>query len=236
MKKYVIKEIYNDDNYIYYESLKDDLILNFNESIFIGGNSQLDSINYDLIRALRDDIYDYSSYTVEYYYKNNLAAYIIESLKHFKRLSLKQALKIVALLKKYTSNYDIDLFIIESLQAMFNTRFEKTVMRGYCQSDWIYCYYAIDEIQSYFIQYIEAVLFNTGKEVFISNDMYDIDNIDIDDIDDGYYDYIVDDYDIDFKKERLASISGYDKNDIALYTIKDIKTYTTHKIIYDEVK
>lgn len=236
MRKYLIKQVYCDDNYIYYESLKDDILNNFNNDIFILSNRDNAGINDDLLKVLIDDLYSYSNYTLEYYYNNHYVNYIIDYLKPYKKLSLKQAINIMQLLKD--SDIKKDDFIIQALNIIFSGSFKIKLLQGFNQSDWLYMFYNSDNINNDFINYIESVLFNTGYEVFISNEKIDIDNIDdIDDIDiDGYYDYVIDYYNIDSLKDYLSSVIGCNKDDIALYTIKDIKTYTTHKIIYDEVK
>lgn len=236
-EKYIVKQVYCDDNYIYYESLKDDILNNFNNEIFILSNRDNAGINDDLLNILLNNLYNASDYEIEVYYKNSYVNYIIDYLKPHKKLSLKQAINIMQLMK----DKDIrkDDFIIKALNITFSGSFKIKLLQGYNQSDWLYMFYNSDNINNDFINYIESVLFNTGCEVFISSEKIDIENIDnIDDIDiDGYYDYVSDYYLIyDNLKDYLSGVIGCNKDDIALYTIKDIKTYTTHKIIYNEVK
>lgn len=237
MEKYIIKEIYNEENLFYFNDLKDDILENFNNDIFLLENRDNGGINDDLIYILINDLYEYSDYIIECYYKNHFVNYIIEKLKPFKKLSLKQAIKIMLLCKD--TSIKKDDFIIKALNIIFSSNFEKTTLRGYTQSDWIECFYNSDIIKYDFIQYIEAVLFNTGIEIFItyekiSDGKIDIDNLEMDH--DGYYEYIINYFSLEEKLSYIASVINCNKDDIKYYEIKDIKTITTHKIIYNEAQ
>lgn len=235
--KYIIKEIYNEYNDIYFDSVHDDIINNFNNDIFLLENRDNGGINDDLIKTLINDIYNYSDYTIEYYYNNHRVNYIIDTLKPFKRLSLKQAINIMLLCKD--TSIKKDAFILKSLNIIFNATYEMSLLQGYNQSDWIYCFYNSDIVNYEYIQYIEACIFNTGIEVFITNEKIDDSDIDIDDIEnnyDGYYDYMVNYFLFNDKLSYLAGVIGCNKDDIKYYEIKDVKTITSHKIIYNEVK
>lgn len=238
MKKYIIKEMYNEYNDIYFNSVCDDIKENFFNDIFLLENHDNGGVNDALIKTLINELYDYNSYTLEYYYKNHYVNFIIDTLKPYKKLSLKQAINIMLLCKD--TSIKKDDFILKALSIIFNATYKMSLLQGYNQSDWIYCFYNSDNVNYEFIQYIEACVFNTGLEVFISNDMIEIDdNIDIDNIDyeiDSYYDYMVNYFLLDDKLNYLAGVIGCDKKDIAYYEIKDVKTITTHKIIYNEVK
>lgn len=239
MEKYIVKEISCNDNYIYYESLKDDIESNFASDILIGLNKDYHGINSGLLDFIINNLLYYSNYEVETYYKNNIATYIIDEVRKYKKISLKQALSIAKIIKNSDCYYQSEKIkaITDILSVIYCKEYKNTCLRGYCQSDWIYCFYSKD-IEYTFIQYIEAVLFATGKEIYISNEKIDINNID--DINsfeyDGYYDYIVDyflDSDI---KEAIAEKIGCDIDDIAFYSIKSIKEITQQIITYNEMK
>ena len=238
MKKYLIKEIYNEYNSDYFDMVKDDIIDNFNSDIFLLENRDNGGINDDLIKLLINELYEYSSYELEYCYKNHYTSFIIDKIKPYKRLSLKQAINIMLLLKDNNINkYD---FIKKALSIIYNATYEMITLKGYCQSDWIKCFYNSNAVNYDFLQYIEAVIFNTGIHIFISSDKIEIDdNIDIDNIDyeiDGYYDYMVNYFLLDDKLKHLSNIIGCDKKEIAFYEIKDVKTITSYKVTYQEVK
>lgn len=235
MKKIIIKEIYNDDNYIYFDNIKYDIENNFNNDIFLIENRDNAGINDDLIHFIIDNIYNGSVYDLQNYYKNNIASFIIDNLKAYKKLSLKQALKIAGLLKD--NNINKENFIINTLNIMFSGDYTITTLRGYSQSDWIRCIYNQKTINYDFIQYIEACIFNTGIEVWISDDLIDDNDIDIDDIEnqhEGYYDYMVNYFLLDDKKSYISGMTGYKVDQLKYYEIKDIKTYTTTKVFYKE--
>ena len=236
--KYVCKEIYSEYNNSWFDSVVDDITCNFNNDIFLLENRDNGGINDDLIKVLINDLYEYSDYTVEYTYKNHYASYILDILKPYKKLSLKQALEIVVLLKN--NNIDKNEFIVKALSIIFNSDFTVTILRGYSQSDWIYCFYNKDVVSYNFIQYIEACIFNTGIELFIVDARLDnVDGLDVNELEniyDGYYDYMVNYFLLDDKKKYVASVIGCDVNELVYYEIKNISTKTviTYDVDYKE--
>ena len=232
-KKYIVKQLNCDDNYTDYKMLLNDITENFNNDIFIGGNRQLENINYDLIDNIYNNIINYSDYEIEVYYKNNMALYIIDYIKDHKKISLKQATEIIKIIKRDSDKYTT---ITDILSVIYCKKYKYTVLHGYCQGDWVYCYYSSD-IEYNFIQYIEAVLFNTGITLYISYDKIDIDNFNINNDDyDGYSTYIIDYFFKDEKIKEICDIIGCDSDEIAFFEITDIKKITTYKIEYTEVK
>ena len=219
---YYVKQLLCYDNSVYYEMLKDDLQDDYNIIIY---RRHYNGINSVVISDIIDNVLNYSTYEIESYYKNNVAAYLCDALKVYAHISLKNAIKLAQLLKTEKNS---DVIICATLQALFNKRYEATVLRGCCQDDWMTCYYAIDDIQYNYIKYIEAVLYNTGFEIMI----HEGDDIPVnaDDID-GYCDYIA------FNScDMLNDIAAYlntSKDNIKFYEIE--KTYTVTKIIYKEV-
>lgn len=219
---YYVKQLLSDDNSIYYDMLKDGLQGDYD---IITYRKHYDCINGDVIDAINEKILNYSNYEIEYYYKNNIASYIIDSLKAYSHLSLKKAIKLAQLLKTEKSD---DAIICATLQALFNKRYEVTVLRGCCQDDWMTCYYAIDDIQYDYIRYIEAVMFNTGFEIMI-HEGDDIPQT-ADDID-GYSDYIA--FNSCDMLDDIAAYLNTSKDNIKFYEIEKTVQYT--KIIYKEV-
>lgn len=236
MKKYIVKEIYNIDNSVYFETLIDDLKTNFENDIFIGFNRDFMSINFELINYIENNIIYINTYELETYYKNNYAIYIIETLKKYKNISVKQACKIIGILNRYNGN-DKKQLLCDILSVIFCNEYSYTILRGYPQSDWIYCIYKTS-IEHSFIQYIEAVLFNTGIEIYISNDPIETENIgNIDElVYEGFYDYIVNYFKDSEKIKAVSELVNCNENEIAFFSIKDVKTITTYKVIYNEVK
>lgn len=219
---YYVKQLLSDDNSIYYEILKDGLQGDYD---IITYRKHYDCINSDVIQYIYDNVINYSIYEIESYYKNNVAAYLCDTLKKYAHISLKDAIKLSQLLKTEKSD---NALICATLQALFKKRYEVTMLRGCCQDDWMKCYYAIDDIQYSYIQYIEAVIYNTGIEIMIHEG--DAIPSSVDDID-GYSDYIVSKHCnlIDDVAEYLNT----SKDNIKLYKIE--KTVQYIKVIYKEV-
>lgn len=224
MKKVLYaKQLYNESytNDVYFDVLVDDS--EYTNGFFIYGNSDYYGINSDIIKTILNKICNYSIYELETYYKNNLTFYVIDALKPYKKISLKNAIKLAKLLKDdKTSSSDVLCF---TLQVLFNKRYEKTTIRGDTRGEWQYLFYAIDEIDKNYIDYIEAVYFNSGYEIMIHVG----DNIPMgaDEIE-GFCDYVANIYNI---KDYLKQ--AYKVDDVVFYSIKDIKTITTYKINYE---
>lgn len=240
MKKYIIKELYNEyDNGIYFDMLKQDIIEGYSDSIFIGFNKEFIGVNDELINTIRYEIINYSDYVIEAYYKNNLSSFIIEQLKPYKNISLKQAIKIAQIARCasdnefYGSNYKA---ICEVLSIIYNKAFNCECLRGYSQGDWIYCFYSSD-INKQFIDYIEAVYFNTGIELYISDEPIDIPTDgNIDSVEyDGTGDYCVNYYKDELKK-YISDNYGIKDDEMIIYCIKNVRTITSYKIEYEEIK
>ena len=226
-KKYFAKQLLNDDNYIFFENLKDDINENYSNEIFIcwdhGG------INNALIDTLKSSILNASDYEITYYYKNNLVAYIIDALKQYKKLNVKKAINIAKNLNKiWNKEIDRNDFICSVLKEMFNAQYLHRVIRGCCQGDYADIYYNSDTVNYDFIEYIEGVVFNTGFII----EVHDSDNIptSADDIS-GYIDYIVYNGGLSFK-ECVAKNIGCKQDELVLYEIQD--TYTITKVNYIE--
>lgn len=218
--KYV-KQLLNNDNSLYYNDLKDGLQGDYD---IITYRKHYACINGDVIDTIIEKILNYSNYEIEYYYKNNIASYIIDSLKAYSHLSLKKAIKLAQLLKTEKSDNAI---ICATLQALFNKRYEVTVLRGCCQDDFIKCFYAADDIDYKYIKYIEAVLFNTGIEIMIHDDV----NIPTcaDEIQ-GYCEYLC--INGSDEKKEIAELLRIDINELKYWSIKN--TCTVIKCEYQE--
>lgn len=79
--------------------------------------------------------------------------------------------------------------LLSVLYLVTGKRWAFTTLRGCCQGDWIECLSCIDEMSRDVLDYIEAVLFNTGYELGVIEcaDDIDIENVDTSDVD--YWDY-----------------------------------------------
>ena len=220
---FYVKQLLSDDNSIYFENLKDSL--ENDNTIFIYRKSY-SGVNAELIQFIIDDIVNYCSYDVEFYYKNNLAAYLCDYCRKYHKITLKNAIALAKLLKSDASENDI---IKATLQALFNKRYEVTFIRGCCQDDWAKCFYAIDEINSKYLEYIEQVYFNIGVEIMIHDEKNTPSNAD--EIS-GYSDYIA-----QTSATLIDDVAEYlntSKENIVLYEIE--KTVQVTKVIYKEVR
>lgn len=221
-KKYYVVQLLNECNDIYFNELVDDDY--YGDKVFLY-RSGYNGINADVIKFIINNIVNFSQYDLEYY-KNNMAAYLIDELKPYKNISLKNAIKLAKIVK--SDNASENAVICASLQAIYNKRYELTVLRGYCQDDWIKCYYAIDELKPNQLREIEGIYFNTGVEIMI----HDGDNVPTcaDDVS-GCCVYIVPSH--ASLKDDIAELLGENKDDIVLYEIA--RTYKVTKIEYKEV-
>lgn len=226
MKTLYAKQLHNDYfNDAYYDMLVDDS--ECTNDFFIYGNKDFIGINGSVIKYIKDNIVNYSLYEVECCYKNNLCAYIIDYLKQFKKISLKNAIKIMQLLKSDDNNGSA--IICATLEAIYERKYEKTIIRGACQSDWDYLFYAIDYIDNEQRDYIEAVYFNSGYEIeyILIDNTRDKAPQCADDIE-GEYIYVASLWNIkDFLQKH------FNCDNVVFYEIKDIKTITTYKLNYE---
>lgn len=220
---FYIKQLLNDSNEFYYNMLKDDILSNYKESIFIY-YSKRSGINNDIIDVIKDSLINYSDYDVKYYYKNQLHNYIIDTLASYKRISLKDAIKIAAIIKKDDKSYNY--MTCDILSVIYKKRFEMTLLRGCCQGDVAYMFYDVDDVNIDFKNYIEGVIFNTGYEIMIHDD----ESIPLcaDDIQ-GYCEYII--YDYGSLKDSVARFLDTTPDNIVFYEIKN--TYTVLKVEYE---
>ena len=221
-EKYIVKAYYCDYETTFFDDFLYDIDENYKSDIFIGFNNEFVSVNFELIKTIDEDIINYSDYVVDVYYKNNLASYIIECLRKYKRISLKKALKIRAIVKDYEQRrtLDYDDMICEILSVIFNKHYEEKYLHGSLQRDWIKCYYS-EDVKSDYLNYVEGVFFNTGYEIKISREKHDISKIeDINDYDfEGYYDYMVDWLYSASTLQEIASIIGCNIDEMVVYDV-----------------
>ena len=243
VKKYVAFESENDDN-IYYdfliEDIENDSVLK--QGVFIGMNNQFKDINFDLIYQLNNSVISYSDYDLSVYYKNNFANLIIDAIKPYKKISLKQAIEIVKITNSYNNERKYDRYdtISKILSVIYCSKYDYSILRGCVQSDWIYCFYNTKTITNEKLAYIESVIFNTGIEIVISSDMLEVDTeSDSDDIRDMLYENCYENiythlWNIDDKKQYLANAMKCSVNDILYFAIDDAKTVTYTRYTYKQ--
>lgn len=231
-KKFLVKETYCDDNWIYFQDLKENIEANYKESLIIGFNSDFLGINTeisDLICKVIDAYY----YDIEMYYKKNYYAYLYDTLKPYKKIDIKTAYKIKKVADDYNGSSKCD-FIAEILSIMFKKNYNVACLRGCGQGDWIKCIYDTEKVSSEYLNLIEAVMFNTGIEIQVSCEKVNIDEIDINNTDgiDCYYDYIVDCWNIADKKKTVAENIGCSVDDVYYCSIDSVQEVKSYKIKY----
>lgn len=224
-KKVYARQVNCDDTSIY---MDDEGIFNSDIVIARKEYNRFYGYNVEGLKDVYDRIVNYSNYEVESYYKNNIAAYIIDNLRQYKKISLKQALKIADVLKDKNSNY-IDVFLAV-LSAIKNKEYGSITIRGCCQDDYATLFYVKKDMSFQLLQYIEAVYFNTGFEIMIHDD----NNIPIEADDICGYTFYTASYKVDDIKQEIADqFNNVNKDDVILYMIE--KTITIYKDIYKEV-
>lgn len=224
MKTY-IKQLNNEDNSIYYEDLKTSIEENDNSNIFIYFGRH-NGINIELLEVIKNmmDVYEYDA---EYSYKNNVAAYVFDTLKKYVKITLKTAMRIAYVLRHQDAS--VNQNICDILSMIYGCRYAMTTLRGYCQSDFAWMFYNVDAVKNDYIRYVEAVLFNTGVEVMVHDEENEPKNAD--DVS-GYTEYLV--YYGGSLKKCVCEALGYKEEDVVFYSIKDIKSYTVVKVDYQE--
>jgi len=242
-KKYVAFES-EIDSEIYFDFLVEDIENSdtLKNGLFIGMNSDFVSVNFDIVKTIDDDVLDYSDYDLQVYYKNNKANMMIDALKKYKSISLKQALKIAKIVDNYNNNrnknrYDV---ICDILSVVYCSVFDYAILRGCSQSDWIYAFYNTQTISLKYIAYVESVFFNTGLEIVVSSTPIEIDTeSDIDDIKDmilSEYDhenFYTSEWNIENRKIEVAKNIGCTTDDIIYFAITDSKVISYTKYSYE---
>lgn len=222
-KKVYAKIIDCDDTTIYCD---DDAIFNDRLCAVFKEYNQFSGFNYEIIKQLYNDIYNYSDYDLSSYYKNNLASLIIDNLKSIKRLSLKDGIELAQAIKKDMQFND---FACLALSKLYDGDYKHTTIRGCCQGDYATLYYDSKTINDDTVNYIEAVFFGTGTEVMIhegDRKPRDANHIE------GYTFYTAA-YSIDEIKKEIAQYENVNVNDVVLYTIKTRTSYTVTKYEYE---
>jgi len=244
VKKYVAFESENLDG-VYYDFLIEDIENDstLKNGVFIGMNKDFKDINFDLIKLLNNSVISYSDYDLSVYYKNNLANLIIDAIKPYKKISLKQALDIQKIVNQYNNERKYDRYdtISMILGVIYLSVFNYAIMRGCVQSDWIYCFYNTQTITNEKLSYIESVIFNTGLEIIVSSTPIEIDTkSDIDDIKDmvlcecNFDNIYTQIWDIDDRKKYIASLLNCNIDDVIYYAIDDSKVITYTKYFYKQ--
>lgn len=244
VKKYIAFENENIDG-VYYDFLIEDIENNdtLKNGVFIGMNKDFNDINFDLIKLLNNSVISYSDYDLSVYYKNNYASLIIDAIKPYKKISLKQALDIQKIVNQYNNERKYDRYdtISKILSVIYCSKYDYTILRGCVQSDWIYCFYNTQTIINERLSYIESVIFNTGIEIIVSSTPIEIDTeSDIDDIKDmilcecNFDNVYTQIWNIDDRKKYITSLLKCNIDDVIYYAIDDAKTISYIKYTYKQ--
>ena len=244
VKKYIAFESENIDG-VYSDFLIEDIENNdtLKNGVFIGMNKDFNDINFDIVNCVYNSVINYSGYDLSVYYKNNLANLIIDAIKPYKKISLKQALEIAIIVNDYNhiDRYDKCDAISKILGVIYCSKFDYAILRGCVQSDWLYCFYNTQTITNEKLAYIESVIFNTGIEIIVSSTPIEIDTeSDIDDIKDmilcecNFDNIYTQIWGIDERKQYIANLLHCDINDIIYYAIDDAKTISYIKYTYKQ--
>ena len=206
-------------------------------------NKDYKDINFDIVNAILNNVIDYSDYELQVYYKNNNACMVIDALKPYKKISLKQALKIVKIRDDFNKYRKYDRYdtISMILSVIYCNKFDYAIMQGTVQREWIYCFYNTQTIDNERLAYIESVIFNTGIEILVSSTPIEIDTeSDIDDIRDmiisecNYDNVYTHIWCIDDRKKYIASLLKCNIDDVIYYAIGDAETISYIKYTYTQ--
>lgn len=204
------------------------LDLCFPENIIVTGNRDFKShttVEYDTLM----ENYDRMAWDWENYHDCTLAELLASY--GFERLDGKTWTTVQRgkWRKLLESNYDFgdDEIILPALELITGIKWDVTCIKGYCQGDWQYMYYPVNQWDSNDIHRFESEYFNTGSEWHI-HDGENTPEKPEDVI--GYCEYFSDNMDIDDIKLYLANEHGVLVENVVLYvytgshSVADYKT------------
>lgn len=201
MKKYIATEVnpdfYDFENYYDEESAVYD-------KFWAGGNSDFKDLNPDLVvdlkKKLDDLVYDIDSLDFDNYDNEDdfqqevedTATYYVKAYDSEINLTDRELNYLIKLAYDFNEakSQDENEIICKVLELFYKERFITGTIAGSSQSDWMD--YICPKIMKDRVPYIEAVLFATGTEFYITDDKIEVDGLnleeDLHDLD-GYYDY-----------------------------------------------
>lgn len=221
-KKVYAKQLDCDDTTIYCD---DDAIFD-NVCVVFKEYNRFSGYNFQVIEKIFKDIFSYSDYDLTYYYKNNLASLVIDNLKEYNKLSLKNAIELAQALK---NNMQFNDFACLVLSKLYKSEYKTAKLYGCCQGDIATAFYDTKYIDKKMLDYIEAILFGTGTEIMIHDENTEPQN----ENDISGYTFYTAAYNSDDIKKEIAQYENCDINDVVLYMIKDRHTYTVTKYDYE---
>lgn len=205
----------NDDNSMYWEAVKDDL-RHLDAFILEQPESEKYTDTRDLIKAYNyyydpDD----ESYTLYDFIKDFApCAYLPGALYRWEKM--KKALE-------YSSYYGTTPEAISQvLSALTGEKWEYYTLHGYCQGVFAHLIYKNGTLDYDYINYTEAVLFNTGVEICVIDDGGDPPESVMEFYENGYFDYIP-----DACIDSIAKSIGTDESNLKLY---ELKPYTGYRM------
>lgn len=187
------------------------------ENIIIDGGKEFASINDEYLVRIKKMIDDYNCYDYDYYYEGSIKAYLYDMLpkkENSKRYSPKEIHDIKVKLDsnyRYYSDYEEEV-ILKCLSIITGNAYGSYSIRGCSQGDYAKVY-APTSTSTKYLDYIEAIYFNTGNEIEIHDE-----DSEVNDANDIYgWTYYTTEWNEDDIKEEIASKCGCDKKDVVLY-------------------
>lgn len=163
MKQTIYATTLNPESYDYrvYDIREDD----GNELIIDGGREFADIDENGYLKAIKQLIKEYDTYSYDYYYHGSIMAFLKDMLPkktNGKRLSPKECKRI----KNVLSKEEDRLTIVVCLSVITGKPWHEKGLRGCCQGDYVEAYYPSDTPTEY-IDWVEAWYFGTGVEVMV---------------------------------------------------------------------
>jgi len=234
--KYIAKEldIESFDCEVYFN--EDEAIYN---SMWIGENRDFITMNADffddIMTAIEDcnadinteleeadlevdfDNLELAKASIDYYF---LPLRTLDNIGNFTDDEYKQLYKLCFDDKK--TNIEL---VVEARSIIHRKPFQSGTFRGSCQRDWLY-YICPEELSDDYLDYVESVLFGTGTEYLISDEL--IESVDDLDHNNGSTYYTCKFFDND-RKEDLARQIGCEVDELEVYNISSTKTIVQYE-------
>lgn len=141
-----------------------------NTVIIDGGREFANIDNNGYLKAIKDIIKEYNTYSFDYYYNGSIMAFLKDMLpkkENGKRLSPKEAHTI----KQALDNNDRDVdTICDCLSIITGKTYLMRGLRGCCQGDYIEAYYPVEDGIQKYLDWVEAWYFGTGTEIMVHDE------------------------------------------------------------------
>lgn len=195
-----------------YRMYEDDIA----ENIIIDGGRDFASINEDKLCDIRKLINAYEGWDYEYYYHNSIKDCVNDYLKknNGKKLSPKELHIVKKALEsdyRYHSEYEEEV-AIACLSIIYGEEYDSFGIRGCCQGDYAKVYAPKNTSRKY-IDYIEAIYFNTGIEVMVHDENNRVRNAN----DISGWTFYTDAWNDDDIKEEVANQCGCKVTQVVLF-------------------